>query len=97
MVECLPGVYEVLDSTPSTVILDYFQIIVIILQGIQVYILKLHVRGLEKWCCGQEHLLHGCEGLSSNARHPHEKLGVTEPVTSELGSETGGSLGLAGH
>lgn len=24
MVECLPGVYEVLDSTPSTVVLDYF-------------------------------------------------------------------------
>lgn len=28
--QCLPGVYEVLDSTPSTVILDYFQIIFIV-------------------------------------------------------------------
>lgn len=49
MEERWPGVC---DSTPSNVMLDCFQIIFVTSQGIQVYMLKLHVQGLGKWPSG---------------------------------------------
>lgn len=71
--------FEVLDS--SAVITE----LVFVLQGVQECILKMHVQGLGKWPSRYEHLLHGCKDLSSNPWYLHEKLGVAEPVTPELG------------
>lgn len=76
-VECLPGVCEVLDSTPSTVILDCFRIIFCYFTRNMGLYFKVASSGAREMALWVRAFATWCEGLSSNTWHSQ--------VTSELG------------